>query len=195
MTEPKVRMDEDSYLAFDRKAERKHEMWDGEVYAMPGASFAHNVIVANLIRHLANALDDSRCEPLPSGMRLRVPPAERYVYPDVTIVCDPLVEGESDILINPITIFEVLSASSAGFDRGDKFAGYRTIPGLEHVVFVSQDQQIVECYTRQDDDSWLLRDSREGGALTLRCLPAPLAMNLIYEDVELTPERTDRGRV
>lgn len=185
MAEPPIRMDDDTYLAFDRSAETKHELWDGEVYAMAGASLAHNRIVRNLVRHLGNALSGSGCEPLPSDMRVRLPGGGRYVYPDVTIVCGPpALEGEKDILLNPKTIIEVLSPATAAFDRGDKFIAYRTIPGLDEIVFVSQHERRVECYTRQADDSWLLREYRDEAAVVLSALSAPLALGLIYEDVE-----------
>ena len=179
-------MDEDAYLAFDRASEHKHELWDGEVYAMAGASLAHNQIVRNLLRHLGNALEGSPCQPLPSDMRVRVS-RQRYLYPDVTIVRGPpKLDGESDILLNPNAILEVLSSSTAAFDRGDKFAAYREIIGLAEVVFVSQDQRRVETYTRQVDDSWLLRESRDDGAISLRSLPAPLSLTLIYDGVDLS---------
>ncbi len=183
MADPKLRMDVDSYLVLDRGSEHKHELWDGEVYAMSGASLAHNLIVGNLVRHLGNALDGSACRPLPSDMRVRVT-RERYLYPDVTIVCGPAaLDGESDVLLNPSTIIEVLSPSTAAFDRGDKFAAYRSVAGLDEVVFVSQHERRVETYTRQADDAWLMRESRDDGALVLRSLPAPLALALIYRDV------------
>lgn len=103
----------------------------------------------------------------------------------MTIVCGPpSLEGESDVLLNPSVIIEVLSPSTAAFDRGDKFAAYRTIAGLDEVVFVSQHQQLVETFTRQADGSWLMRESRGDGALALRSLPTPLAVALIYEDVD-----------
>jgi Uma2 family endonuclease len=178
-------MDEDSYLALDRRSELKHQLWDGEVYAMSGASLAHNQIVRNLLRHLGNALDGSGCEPLPSDMRVRLS-RSRYVYPDVTIVCGPpSLDGESDILLNPSAIIEVLSPSTAAFDRGDKFAAYRTIAGLDEVVFVSQHERRVETYTRQADESWLMRESRADGSIALRSLPAPMSSNLVYDGVEL----------
>jgi Uma2 family endonuclease len=178
-------MDEDSYLALDRRSELKHQLWDGEVYAMSGASLAHNQIVRNLLRHLGNALDGSGCEPLPSDMRVRLS-RSRYVYPDVTIVCGPpSLDGESDILLNPSAIIEVLSPSTAAFDRGDKFAAYRTLAGLDEVVFVSQHERRVETYTRQADESWLMRESRADGSIALRSLPAPMSSNLVYDGVEL----------
>jgi Uma2 family endonuclease len=187
MAEPKLRMDEDSYLALDRGSEVKHELWDGEVYAMAGASLAHNLIVGNLLLHLGKALDGSACRALPSDMRVRVSRA-RYLYPDVTIICGrPSIDGDSDILLNPSAIIEVLSPSTAAFDRGDKFAAYRSIAGLDEVVFVSQHERRVETYTRQADDSWLMRESRANGAIALRSLSTPLSLDLVYKDVEFEP--------
>jgi Uma2 family endonuclease len=189
MAEPKLRMDDDAYLAFDRSSEVKHVLWDGEVYAMAGASLAHNQIVRNLVHQLCIALVGTGCQPLPSDMRVRLPGRSRYVYPDVTIVCGPpALEGEKDILLNPRTILEVLSLSTAAFDRGDKFVAYRSIPGLDEVVFVSQHERHVECYTRQTDDSWLLREYRDDGAVVLSALSEALALRSIYEGVEFTGE-------
>ena len=139
MGEPKLRMHAEAYLAFDRTAPGKHELWDGEVYAMSGASLAHNRIVRNLVRHLGNALEGMGCEVLPSDMRVRID-AHRYVYADVTIVCgSPELEGEADVLRNPNLIVEVLSRSTEAFDRGEKFVGYRSLPSIREVVLVSQD--------------------------------------------------------
>ena len=184
MAEPRLRMDEDTYLALDRRSAHKHELWDGEVYAMSGASLAHNQIVGNLVRHLGNALDGSACRALPSDMRVRVS-SDRYVYPDVTIVCGPpSLAGEHDVLLNPSTVIEVLSPSTAAFDRGDKFAAYRSIAGLDEVVFVSQHERRVETYTRQDDDSWLMRESKGDGGLALSSLSTPLSLDRIYRDVQ-----------
>jgi Uma2 family endonuclease len=179
-------MDRDTYLAFERNATEKHELWDGDVYAMAGASLAHHRLVRNLVRQLGNALEGSQCEPLPSDMRIRIPMRDRYVYPDVTIVCGPPeLEGEADVLLNPRTILEVLSPSTAAFDRGDKFTSYRTIPSVRQIVFVDQDVRQVECYTRQDDGSWVLREYRGEDALPLEPLADPLPLSRIYEGVVL----------
>jgi Uma2 family endonuclease len=181
-------MDKDAYLAFERATPEKHELWDGQVYAMGGASLAHHRIVANLLRHLGNALDGSGCVALPSDIRVRIPMRDRYVYPDVTIVCGPPeLEGEADVLLNPRTIIEVLSPSTAAFDRGDKFSGYRSIPSLREVIFVSQALRQIECYTRQPGaarDSWILREYLGDDALPLEPLAAPLELRQIYAGVD-----------
>jgi Uma2 family endonuclease len=190
---PPLTMDDDSYLAFERAADVKHELWDGEVFAMSGASLAHNYIVANLIEGLGARLRGSGCRALPSDMRVRVPPTSRYVYPDVTIVCGrPQLEGERDILLNPSVIIEVLSPSTANFDRGDKFGGYQEIPSVQEVVFVDQRACRIACYSRHADH-WLLRDLRAGQALTLACLPTPLPLADIYRDVEFDRATSSPG--
>jgi Uma2 family endonuclease len=152
---------------------------------MTGASLAHNRIVRNLVRHIGNELDGSPCEPLPSDLRVRIP-KRGYVYPDVTIVCGPLeIEGESDILLNPSTIIEVLSPSTADFNRGAKFDGYCSMPSVQEVMFVHQDMRRVDHRTRQQDGSWVFRDYRDDDAVPLVSLPRPLALARIYEGVAL----------
>lgn len=184
MGEPKLHMGVDEYLAFDRATPTKHELWDGEVFAMSGASLAHNRIVRNLVRHMGNALEGMGCEVLPSDMRVRIGEGSRYVYPDVTLVCGPpRLEGEADVLTNPNLVVEVLSASTEAFDRGAKFVGYRALPSVLEVALVSQDARRVECYTRQLDGSWVLRERTGEASLSLG--PASLRLAQIYDGVEL----------
>jgi len=184
MGEPKLQMHAEEYLAFERTAQDKHELWDGEVFAMSGASLDHNRIVRNLIRHLGNGLQGMGCEVLPSDMRVRIGLRDRYVYPDVTLVCGPpVLEGEADVLLNPNLIAEVLSPSTEAFDRGDKFVGYRSLASIREVVLVSQDARRVECYTRQLDDSWVLREHT--GAASISLGPVSLSLDEIYEGIEL----------
>ncbi|MFO7566338.1 MAG: Uma2 family endonuclease [Enhygromyxa sp.] len=185
MGEAKLRMSDDVYLAFDRGSEVKHELWDGEVYAMTGASAAHNVIVMNLSYELTGALRGSKCRAYPSDMRVRIP-KRGYVFPDLTIVCGPSeFEGESDILLNPRTIIEVLSSSTANFDRGDKFSGYSSMPSVEEVLFISQHERHVEHRVRHPDSSWVLRNYCGDDAVPLVSLPHPLPLSHIYYDLEV----------
>ena len=184
MGEPKLHMGVDEYLAFDRATPTKYELWDGEVFAMSGASLAHNRIVRNLVRHMGNALEGMGCEVLPSDMRVRLGLRDRYVYPDVTIVCGPpRLEGEDDVLVNPNLVVEVLSPSTEAFDRGDKFVGYRSLASIREGVLVSQDARRVECYTRQLDDSWILREHTRGSAIPIG--PVALTIDGLYAGVEL----------
>jgi len=181
-------LDLESFLALERGAAEKHELWSGQAYAMAGASFVHNQIVANLVGELRARLRGLACQALPSDLRVFVPTKNGIVYPDTTILCGERVlrDGSADVLLNPTVIVEVLSPDTEKFDRGEKFEGYRSIPSVAEVVLVAQHTRRVEHFARQPDGSWLLRVYRDSE----RCpLPAPgieLPLDEIYAGVELT---------
>lgn len=171
----------------EREAPNKHEFWAGEVFAMAGASYAHNLIVSNLIQLIGAALRDSPCVVLPSDLRVHVPASKGYVYPDLSIVCGgPDFLGEArDVIANPRVIVEVLSESTERFDRGDKFSGYRSLPSLSDYLLVGQTRARVEHYAREDESAgWLLREHGPGSSLQLSGVEAALAIDEIYRHVE-----------
>jgi Uma2 family endonuclease len=175
------------YLTMERAAASKHELWEGEVFAMAGASLAHNLIVGNLARALGNLLVDQPCLVLPSDMKVHVPSSEGYVYPDLSVVCGSpeLVGDASDVIANPRLIVEVLSDSTERFDRGDKFAGDRSLPSLVDYLLVAQTRARIEHYERQADGNWLLREFGPGTRLQLRSVEGELAVDDVYRKVEL----------
>jgi Uma2 family endonuclease len=182
------RITEAEYLAMERASATKHEYWDGEVFAMAGASFVHNQLVGNLTRVLGNLVLDGPCVVLPSDMKVRVPLRKGgFVYPDVSIVCGPpeFIDDATDIISNPQVIVEVLSDSTERFDRGKKFGGYRSLPSLSDYLLVAQDQARVEHYTRGADGTWVLREVGPGTRLRLTALPGEIAIDDIYRKVAL----------
>jgi Uma2 family endonuclease len=170
------------YLAFERASTVRHELVDGEIVALAGASFEHNKIVGNLVRELGNALRERPCDVTPSDLRVKVPATGRYVYPDVTVLCgDPAFEdGERDTLLNPTVIFEVLSPTTEGEDRGKKFRNYRSIATFCEYVLVSQDAALVERYTRGEDGVWSLREVGPGERLVLESIGYAITVDEIY---------------
>jgi hypothetical protein len=100
--------------------------------------------------------------PYQADMRVKVSPTELYTYPDVTVVCaEPQFEdAEVDTLLNPTVLVEVLSPSTADYDRGGKFAHYRRLASLQEYVLISQDRPLVEHYVRRGSDQWLLTEQR-----------------------------------
>lgn len=183
------RMAPHEYLAMEREATGKHELWEGEVFAMAGASLAHNILVGNLARVLGNLLVEGPCIVLPSDMKVYVPLTEGYVYPDLSVVCGkPEVVGDSqDVIANPSVIVEVLSDCTERFDRGEKFAGYRSLPSLHNYLLVSQNRVRIEHYERQLDGGWLLRQHGAGEALGLSCAAGKIAVDDVYLKVERQP--------
>jgi Uma2 family endonuclease len=183
-----ARLTESEYLAIEREGLDKHEYWDGEVFAMAGASFVHNQLVGNLTRVLGNLVLDVPCIVLPSDMKIRVPLRKGgYVYPDVSVVCGrpEHIDERTDVITNPVVVVEVLSGSTELFDRGEKFAGYRSLPSLFDYVLVAQDQVRIEHFARGPDGTWVLRELGPGTRLQCMGLPGEIAIDDIYRKVSL----------
>lgn len=170
------------YLAFERASEQRHEFIDGQIVAMTGGTFEHAVIAGNVARELGNALGDRPCWVCPADMRIKIEASERYTYADVAVVCGtPRFEDDRrDTLLNPTALFEVLSDSTESYDRGEKFAQYRTLESLTDYVLVSQKQALVEHFQRQPDGGWLLRALGPGERLALPSLGCEVAVDAFY---------------
>jgi Uma2 family endonuclease len=189
------RVTEDEYIASERASERKHELINGVVVAMAGASARHNAIVGNIVRALGNALANERCLVFPSDMRVHAQATGLYTYPDVTVACDGLRFHPKfgDTLVNPRVIFEVLSESTEAYDRGAKFAHYQTIASLEEYVLVSQHEAKIEHYRRFGAGQWILTTfTGESAVAALPALGCELPLDQIYAKLDLLPP-DDRG--
>jgi Uma2 family endonuclease len=122
----------EEYLEGERVSPIKHEYRRGHVYAMTGAKKPHIIIASNLVRRLGNHLDNTDCLVLSSDIKVRLEEANCYYYPDVAVTCDERdTSTTEDFILYPSLVVEVLSPSTAAFDRGDKFADYQTSPSLE----------------------------------------------------------------
>jgi len=178
---------EEQYLALDRAAEIRSEYHDGQMFAMSGGTRPHSTLKVNLCSEFRDALRHSDCVVNDSDLRLRVRQGRSYVYPDMTIYCpknDPPAPGPNDIAENPILIAEVLSPSTESYDRGFKFARYRTIESLRIYLLVSQTEPQVEMFTRQPNGDWLLSVVQGMEAkLRIECLGCTIPLAGIYEKV------------
>jgi Uma2 family endonuclease len=186
--QPKTYVTPEEYLAFERGCEYRNEYLNGEIRAMTGASREHNLIGLNIASELRARLKGRPCEVYHTDMRVRVPSANVYTYPDVVVVCgEPKFEdGRLDTLLNPTLLVEVLSKSTEKYDRTTKSDYYRTLESLEGYLLVSQDEYAVEQYTRQADGRWLLTSVRGlGSSAELRSLGCTLPLSDVYERVEL----------
>ncbi len=186
-TQPQTYLTPEEYLAFEREAEVKHEYYAGEIFAFAGASRQHNLIVANVIRELGNEVKARPCEVYPSDMRVRVSPTGLYTYPDVTVVCGEARFGDehSDTLLNPTVIVEVLSPSTEGYDRGEKFEHYRKLESLKEYLVIAQERHHVERHVRQPEGQWLLSETDSVDVvIELPSIACRLLVADIYEKVE-----------
>lgn len=176
------RITPEEYLAFERNAPERHELIDGEIVAMSGGTFAHSLIAGNLTRVLGQALHDQPCFVLTADMRVKVQVSDLYTYPDVSVACGELRFDDQvrDTLLNPVMLVEVLSDSSERYDRGEKFARYRTIPTLSDYVLIAQHAVAVEHFERQGNGTWLLRPLGPGETLRLASLGVEVPLSEIY---------------
>ena len=178
---------QEEYLAFERKADIKHEYCNGQLFAMSGASRAHNLISLNIAGELRAQLKGGSCEVYMSDMRVLVDAARAHRYPDVVVACDvPRFEDDVfDTLLNPTVIVEVLSPSTAARDRGEKFEDYGQLASLREYVLVSQKEARVAHYLRQGT-RWLLREYRHlDDVLQLMSINCALPLRDIYEKVKV----------
>ncbi len=178
----------EDYLNFERRSDARHEFIDGEIFAMAGESLSHSRVCMNLAREVGNALKDKKCEPLSPNMKVRTSTASLFSYPDLTIVCgEPQFhDRKKDVLTNPQVIFEVLSPSTAEYDRTTKFQKYRMgNETLIDYVLVSQDKPFVEHFVKQTDGNWIYRSyCLIDDVLNIEKIKCALNLREIYDRVE-----------
>ena len=177
----------EEYLAWERKADIKHEYLRGEIIAMSGASYQHTIITMNISGELYIQLKGTACTVHTNDMQVRTSPETSYFYPDVVVVCDkPRFEDNAfDTLLNPIVLVEVLSPSTQAYDRGEKFKHYQQLTSLREYILVSQDEVEVERYRRQDTE-WQPTEFRSlEDVLSLTSIDCELSLDDIYRRVEL----------
>ncbi|HEU0010581.1 MAG TPA: Uma2 family endonuclease [Verrucomicrobiae bacterium] len=184
------KLTEAEYLALERAAEFKSEFFAGEMFAMAGGTPEHSLIAANVIGELRTLLKGSRWVVFDPNLRLKIEATGLYTYPDATVVCGPRQHPtvETDVLVNPILLVEVLSDSTEAYDRGTKFDHYQKIPSLGEYLLVRQKDPCVEQCIRQPSGDWLLRQATGLEAtLTLPSLEITIALSEIYANVKFVP--------
>ncbi|WP_375559923.1 Uma2 family endonuclease [Bernardetia sp. OM2101] len=150
----------EEYLKLEQENHQKYEYHDGYVYAMAGGTDNHNTITMNISARIHLALLDKSCQIKNNDTKLWLENKNTYVYPDAMVFCGKPEESENlkDAFKNPVVIIEVLSKSTEGYDRGDKFRAYTQIPSLRHYVLIEQDKIQIDIYSRKSHTSlWDIR--------------------------------------
>jgi Uma2 family endonuclease len=177
----------EEYRNLETIAEVKHEYHDGEIIEMTGGSINHNSILINLIVLLKLALRGTNYRLQSSDLRLWIPQYNRGLYPDLMIIAgEPLFsDNRNDEILNPCLIIEVLSPSTSGYDRGDKFRYYRSLPQLNQYLLVSQGEILIESYSKTSENNWLLQEYTPArGIISLDSLGISLNLADIYEGID-----------
>lgn len=178
----------EEYMALEETADQRHEYFEGEVFAMSGASATHNIIVQNCLIVLRQALRGRGCRVFTESMRLGVRDNQYYTYPDVMATCHPEDVTAKRTVRHPILIIEVLSPSTADHDRSWKFNQYKQLPSLQHYVLVTQHTCLVEWFRREPSGVWSFTPLAElTDALEIPELGLTLQVADVYDELDITP--------
>lgn len=182
-------IDYDAYLAIERETDRKHEWFNGQVWAMAGGPLPHSELSSCMIRELWRVAERCGCRVHTSDLKIRVLATGLATYADAAVVCGGAERDPADhnAMTNPSVIVEVLSDSTESYDRGEKFHHYRRIASLRDYVLVSQHEPRIEVYSRANGGQWLLTVAEAGESLRLSALDAAIEVDRVYAGVELTP--------
>jgi len=184
----------DEYRAIAETAEERIEYRNGEIFIMSGGSHPHSLIAVNTMIFLGAALRDTDFQVCNGDMRIWIPEFQCGTYADALVINgEPEFNDQrTDEILNPLLIVEVLSPSTQGYDRGEKFRKYRSIPSLAEYLLISQSEPYIEHYSRskansqpENSDIWQFQISdRLDQKLTLPSLNIEVPLQEIYRRVK-----------
>lgn len=184
-------MSREEYLAFERASFEKHEYRGGEIVAMSGARWNHNIIAWNLGGELRSKLKGRDCSVCSGDLRVYLPTEDLYAYPDLVVVRGkPEFQDEVfDTLLNAVLIVEILSETTEAYDRGDKSQAYRMITTLSEYALVSQNRMHIEKYTKHGDGFWMLSEASGADAdVHFDSIDCTLRLAEVYDKVPFDSE-------
>ena len=174
----------EEYLEGERVSPIKHEYRRGHVYAMTGAKNPHTIISSNLVRLLGNHLLNTPCLVLTSDIKVRLEEANCYYYPDMAVTCDERdISSMEDFILYPPLIIEVLSPSTASFERGDKFVDYQTASSLQEYLLITQSEIKIECFRLNAEGNWVSQTYRQGDTVEFISANFSYPISEIYQKV------------
>lgn len=190
-------IDYGTYLKLEAAADRKHEWFDGRVYAMAGGTPEHGRLAMQVGSELIRLSAACGCGVYSSDVAIRVLATGLATYPDASVVCGPMARDPEDhnALTNPVVLVEVLSDGTEAYDRGEKFEHYQQIPSLRDYVLVSQRKARVEVYSRDEHNRWVLTTASAGESFALTAIEGVIEVDRVYAGVELAtaPARAVRA--
>ena len=181
----------EEYLELEINSELRHEYIDGLIIPMTGGTPNHNKIAGNLYVAIHFSLKRQPFEVYYTDQRLWIPKKRIHTYPDVMVVQTPLIfaEGRNDTITNPLMIAEVLSKSTKGYDRDEKFAAYRTITSFQEYILIDQYTIHVEQYVKTDNKKWMFVEYEDSNdILNLASVPCQISLADIYDKVDFNNE-------
>jgi Uma2 family endonuclease len=167
----------------EETSEIRHEIFDGEIFAMAGGTLNHN----RLTRKVANSVESkakNHCAVFTENVKLEAIKNFFYPYPDVMLTCNPFDLREKNKIAHPSLIVEVLSKASLRSDITTKLKKYKAIPSVQYYMLVSQYEMSVEQYIRVTDALWNYQEFTEQNAvIQLEKLDITVLLSEVYENV------------
>ncbi len=180
----------DEYRAMEETATERHEYFNGEIITMAGGSEIHSAIASNILIYLGFSLRDTAFRFYGSDLRIWIPEFNHGTYADVLVINgEPEFNGDrTDEILNPLLVIEVLSPTTEGYDRGDKFRKYRSISSFCEYLLVSQSEPYIDHYYQQDNQNnncWQLQIYEQiDKSVFLHSLNVELPLNEIYRRIK-----------
>jgi Uma2 family endonuclease len=192
-------MPPEAYLDWEEQQSWKHEYLNGEAYAMTGGTLSHNALAINLTTLLLPHLRGKGCKVFMADAKIQVTERGPFFYPDVVVTCDERDLKAQRVICYPCLVIEVLSSSTEGFDRGEKFKQYRRLETLKEYVLINAKTMGVECFRLNAQSKWELTadfaddSSKEAEAIEIQFTSIDFRCSLavIYEEIELTRQTID----
>lgn len=178
------RMTPEEYLAWEAGQTERHDFVAGEVFAMAGAEDRHVTASGNVYMALRQHLAGSRCKTYMADMKVQCGADSAYFYPDVVVTCSEADRQSPLVKREPTLIAEVLSPSTAAYDRGEKFARYRQIASLAEVAFIDLDTRRADVYRKGADGLWVLHPFDAGADVSLASMNLTLSAATLFAEVD-----------
>lgn len=184
----------EEYLVMEEEAVYKSEFNSGKIVAMAGGSLEHGAISSNINYALSDGLrkKKSTCRTLDSNVRVFIEDYDKGVYPDTFVICDKpnFKDNRKDVITNPLLVVEVLSPSTEGYDRGEKFTQYRSLPSFKEYVLITQEKAKVESWYKEDENIWRISNATGLDAtIYLYSLGIEISLADIYYLVDFDAEK------
>ena len=180
----------EEYFAWEEKQLKKHELINGQVYAVSGGSVNHGRLAIRLTAMFDHHLENSSCIAGNSDIKINIVATQNYTYPDVSVTCDDRDKTTTQFITYPCLIVEVLSASTEAYDRSGKFRLYRKNPILQDYLLVSSSSIEMDLYHKNDTGEWIIINYAEGDTVELKSINLSFPIEQIYRNLDLTPETT-----
>jgi Uma2 family endonuclease len=184
---------EADYLSAEAQSNDKHEYLNSWVYPlhwnpitnMAGASDAHVKVTGNVHYAFKTHLRGKGCGLYASDMRVKINVKDKaYFYPDVMVTCDPADQTRDTMKESPLLIVEVLSPSTKDYDKGGKFAVYRSLASLREYVLIDPTEYLVEIFRLNEHQRWeLFTFEGAESAVEFTSIGLIVPMLALYEDV------------